>query len=171
MTTRRLWLLGGCVVLVAAAVAGWAAIDDEQEGLVGEVDPRPAPAISGDDVRRPGVPVTLPEGRPVIVNFLASWCGPCREELPELEKVSGTVAVVGVDVKDNRDKAVDLLDDTGVTFPVAYDPQEEVAGRYRLTGMPTTVFVDARGRVVGRIHGPVTGATLRAWAEHLTAAA
>lgn len=170
MTTKRLWLLGGCAVLLVAAVAAWAAADDEQKGLVGAVDPVPAPSISGDDVRRPGTPVTLPQGRPAVVNFLASWCGPCREELPELERVSGTVAVVGVDVKDNRDKAVGLLDDTGVTFPVAYDPHEEVAGRYRLTGMPTTVFVDARGQVVGRIHGPVTGATLRAWAEHLAEA-
>jgi thiol-disulfide isomerase/thioredoxin len=170
VTTRRLWLLGGCAVLLVAAVAAWAAADDEQKGLVGAVDPRPAPPISGDDVRRAGTAVTLPAGRPAIVNFLASWCGPCRKELPELERVSGTVAVVGVDVKDNRDKAVALLDETGATFPVAYDPKEEVAGRYRLTGMPTTVFVDARGQVVGRVHGPVTGGTLRAWAEHLSAA-
>lgn len=157
-------------MLLVAASAWAVANDDGGGGLVGTVEPEPAPSFSADDVRRPGTAVTLPEGRPVIVNFLASWCGPCREELPELEKVAGTVAVVGVDVADNREKAVDLLDDTGVTFPVAYDPQREVATRYRLTGMPTTVFVDGRGQVVGRVHGPVTAATLRRWADHLQAA-
>lgn len=165
--------MAGCVAVSVAAALAWTVTDGDggDDGrLVGVVVSQPAPAISADDVRRPGTPVTLPEGRPVIVNFLASWCGPCREELPLLEAMADEIAVVGVDVADNREKAVDLLKDTGATFPVAYDPQREVAGRYRLTGMPTTVFVDARGRVVGRVHGPVDAGTLRRWADRLLGA-
>lgn len=118
-------------------------------------------------MRRPGTRVTLPEGEPAIVNFLASWCGPCREELPELQRISGEIAVVGIDVADNRGKAVELLDETGVTFPVGYDPQRQVAGGYRVNGMPTTVFVAADGTEAGRVQGPVKRATLREWAQRL----
>lgn len=128
---------------------------------------RAAPTFALDDVRRPGTRVTLPEGEPAIVNFLASWCGPCREELPELERISKEVAVVGVDVADNRGKAVELLDETGVTFPVGYDPQRQVASGYRVNGMPTTVFVAADGTEAGRVQGPVSRATLRDWVERL----
>ncbi|MDQ3756882.1 MAG: TlpA family protein disulfide reductase [Actinomycetota bacterium] len=132
--------------------------------------PRRAPTFSLEDVRRPGTPVTLPEGEPAVLNFLASWCGPCREELPELQRISRDVAVIGVDVADNRGKAVELLEATGVGFPVGYDPQREVAGAYRVNGMPTTVFIAADGTEVGRVQGPVDRATLGDWAERLGAA-
>ena len=127
--------------------------------------PEAAPTFSLDDVRNPGTRVTLPDGEPVIVNFLASWCGPCREELPELERISEKIAVVGVDVADNRGKAVELLDEAGVTFPVGYDPQREVASGYRVNGMPTTVLVGADGTERERVQGPVTRATLEGWAD------
>lgn len=133
----------------------------------GESAARRAPSFSLDDVRRPGTAVSLPEGEPVVLNFLASWCGPCREELPELERISKDVAVIGVDVADNRGKAVDLLDETGVTFPVGYDPEREVFARYRANGMPTTIFIAADGTEAGRAQGPVSGATLREWADRL----
>jgi len=126
--------------------------------------PQAAPTFSLDDVRTPGTRVTLPDEEPAIVNFLASWCGPCREELPELERISKEIAVVGVDVADNRGKAVELLDEAGVTFPVGYDPQRKVASGYRVNGMPTTVLVGADGTEVDRVQGQVTRETLRDWA-------
>jgi thiol-disulfide isomerase/thioredoxin len=133
--------------------------DDNRTGAV--------PTFSLDDVRRPGSAVSLPEGEPVVLNFLASWCGPCREELPELQRIAKEVTVIGVDVADNRGKAVELLDETGVTFPVGYDPEREVASRYRVNGMPTTVFIGADGAEAGRVQGPVDGPTLRDWVERL----
>lgn len=134
--------------------------DAAAPALVGSVAPR----FSLEDVRSTGPAVELPAGRPVVVNFFASWCVPCREELPTLERASrqaaGSVAFVGVDVNDSRSKAVELLDATGVTFPTGYDPDRAVATDYRLRGMPTTVFVDARGRVADVAHGRLSAPDL-----------
>lgn len=124
---------------------------------------RPAPAFSLDEVRGGGT-VALPAGRPAVVNFFASWCAPCREELPLLERahrrVGGTVAFLGVDVADSRSAATDLLRRTGARFPAGYDPGRRVADRYGVRGLPTTVFVDAAGRLAGVVKGRLTAAEL-----------
>lgn len=125
---------------------------------------RPAFAFSVEDVRDPSTTVALPVGRPTVVNFFATWCAPCRRELPILQEAwarHGTeVAFVGIDVADSRTNAGELLDATGVTFPAGYDPHREVANAYRLNGMPTTVFVGADGRIVSTVKGPLTAAEL-----------
>lgn len=131
-----------------------------------------APAFSLPDVRGGAAPVTLGAGgRPVVVNFFASWCEPCREELPLLEatsrRLAGTVDVVGVDVNDSRTAAVALLEHTGATFPAGYDPHRTVATRYRLQGMPTTVFVDGAGRVTDVARGRLTAADLDRYLDRL----
>ena len=159
------------VVLAAAVAVAVLPSGDADEPA------RPAPLFSLDDVRRPGTPVALDawRGRPVVVNFFAAWCVPCREELGVLEaahrRASGAIGFVGVDVADSRSAAADLLDSTGVTFPAGYDPDKKVAGQYRLQGLPTTVFVDATGTVVGVEKGPLTAAELRRWTERLSAGA
>lgn len=131
-----------------------------------------APAFSLPDVRGGAAPVTLGAGgRPVVLNFFASWCEPCREELPLLEatsrRLAGSVDVVGVDVGDSRTAAVALLEHTGATFPAGYDPDRTVASRYRLQGMPTTVFVDGAGRVTDVARGRLTAAELDRYLDQL----
>jgi len=99
-------------------------------------------------------------GQPVVLNFWASWCVPCREEMPLLEdgwqrwRERGVV-FVGVDVDDFRGDARTFLDETGVTYPNVYDGKGSLVGRYGLTGYPETYFIDADGDVVYRIAGPV----------------
>lgn len=156
-------LLAGALVVATGATAAVLATGADRPtapALAGTV----APSFSLDDVRSPGTAVALPPGTPVVVNFFASWCEPCREELPVLEQASreaaGRVAFVGVDVGDSRSKAAELLDAAGVTFPAGYDPDREVATDYRLRGMPTTVFVDASGRVADVAHGRLSAADL-----------
>jgi cytochrome c biogenesis protein CcmG/thiol:disulfide interchange protein DsbE len=101
-------------------------------------------------------------GRPVVLNFWASWCGPCKDEAPLLEEASkrwaGKVAFVGIDVKDFRGDARAFLDRYGVTYPNVYDGKGSTIGRYGVTGYPETYFVDADGRVRYRIAGPVEDA-------------
>jgi cytochrome c biogenesis protein CcmG/thiol:disulfide interchange protein DsbE len=148
-------------LLAVAVVVATRGGDGASSSLAGSV----APAFALDDVRSPGMPVTLgAPGKPVVLNFFASWCVPCRDELPLLERasrVSGDdVSFVGVDVNDSRKGATAMLDEAGVTFPTGYDPDRSVATRYRLRGMPTTVFVDARGRVAEVAHGRLTAADL-----------
>jgi cytochrome c biogenesis protein CcmG/thiol:disulfide interchange protein DsbE len=102
-------------------------------------------------------------GKPVVLNFWASWCGPCKEETPLLQAASERwqekgVTFVGVDVKDFRGDARDFIARYGVTYPNVYDGKGSTVGRYGVTGFPETYFVDAQGRVRHRIAGPVENA-------------
>ena len=158
------------VALAAVALAGVAGAAVTLGGSEGNsatsTSLRIAPSFTLPDVRGGGATVGLGSGagRPVVVNFFASWCVPCREELPLLEQASrrlaGSVDVVGVDVGDSRTAAVELLERTGVTFPAGFDPDRKVAARYRLQGMPTTVFVDGQGRIAGVARGKLSASEL-----------
>lgn len=127
--------------------------------------PKPAtdidlPAVTGDSHVR----LADSRGKPTVVNFFASWCTPCRKEMPALQQVSdrlsGKVAFMGVDHQDNRDSAAELLKDTGVKYPTGYDPDGKVAKAYGLFGMPTTLFVSADGRVLETHTGELSRSAL-----------
>ena len=103
-------------------------------------------------------------GKAVVLNFWASWCGPCKDETPLLQRSwkrwqDRGVVFVGVDVKDFRGDARSFLRRFGVTYPNVYDGKGSTVGRYGVTGFPETYFIDARGRVVYRIAGPVDEAS------------
>ena len=126
-----------------------------------------APAFRLSDVRDASGSVSLEEfrGRPVVLNFWASWCVPCRKEMPTLQEVSEEVqdriAFVGVNHQDSRGEAVAFLDDTGVDFPAGYDPEGATATAYGLYGMPTTVFISPDGRILERHRGEISESELR----------
>ncbi|GEA11510.1 TlpA disulfide reductase family protein [Alteromonas sp. KUL49] len=89
-------------------------------------------------------------GNIVIVNFWASWCGPCREELPAFEAlyqdyVDLGVTVLAVNVDDDSAKAQSMLADMDISFPVLYDPNGDVSELYDVSAMPTTVMIDRNG--------------------------
>lgn len=90
-------------------------------------------------------------GHPVVVNFWAEWCGPCRAELPIVQRASldhgRSIAFLGVDVRDNAPAARRLLAQIPVTYPSYEDPSGRIFQQYKLGYMPSTVFLDARGRV------------------------
>jgi len=103
-------------------------------------------------------------GRPVVVNFWASWCGPCREEMPMLARFAQgqrRVAVLGVAVNDAPSDSRAFAREAGVRFPLGVDRDAATAGRFGVSGLPVTVFVDAQGRVVRTVAGPVDEADLR----------
>jgi thiol-disulfide isomerase/thioredoxin len=158
------------LAVVALAGVGVALVADAGGDTDVKSALRTAPAFALEGVRDPSARVTLGGGgRPVVVNFFAAWCVPCRAELPVLqrasERLAGSVDFVGIDVADSRTAASELLDSAGVTFPAGYDPDRTVASSYRLQGMPTTVFVDAGGRVAEVARGGLNAAELD---RHLT---
>ncbi len=109
------------------------------------------------------------QGRPLIVNFWASWCTPCRKEMPALANVarqlSGKVGFVGLDTEDDRNSGLSFSRSTGVGYPLAIDTAQ-VASSYGVYGLPTTVFISADGKVVGRQIGGLGQARLIALIRH-----
>jgi cytochrome c biogenesis protein CcmG/thiol:disulfide interchange protein DsbE len=118
-------------------------------------------------------------GRVVVVNFWASWCVPCRQEMPALEQASRgyaeagrPVTVIGVDASDVRSEAARFLDEVGVTYPTVYDQQGlrgGVAASWTVTGLPQTWFVARDGSRAGRIAGRLTVDDLRSRVDELLA--
>jgi len=126
------------------------------------------PALDG------GAPVTLAafRGTPVMVNFFASWCSDCRQELDAVASVakanSGRVAVVGVDANETSDAAAErLLAAAHATYPVADDTTAKVSSAYLVQALPVTYFLNAQGQVVGAALGPQTVASLDRWVARL----
>jgi cytochrome c biogenesis protein CcmG, thiol:disulfide interchange protein DsbE len=101
------------------------------------------------------------KGKPVIVNFWASWCIPCKGEAPALQKTyeqyrSQGLVVLGVDAQDFRQDARRFAKRYGLTYPIVYDGKGSTLGKWGVTGFPETFFVDRSGRLVGeRIQGGI----------------
>ncbi len=99
-------------------------------------------------------------GQPLIVNFFASWCDPCKQETPLLARFyraeRGKVALVGLDENDAPGSALSFTRANGVTYPVGWDPQFAAASAYGVDGLPQTFFLNARHRIVDRVFGAVT---------------
>ncbi len=115
-----------------------------------DVGPLPAfalPAFSGERILR----ASDYKGRPLVVNFWATWCAPCVEEMPALQAAAtelGTqVAFLGINTNDAHDQAVALAERLGVRYDLARDDQGAYAEKAGVFGMPTTLFVDASGTV------------------------
>lgn len=155
---RRLYLAAGFAVVALIAVEIATAGGNGAAG-------RPAYPLPTKVLHGP--PVTLAElkGKPALINFWASWCEPCREEAPEVERLSrslrGRAAVVGVDYTDSEEHARSFLHKYGWTFPVLADPDGVYGARYGFSGLPTTIVLDRQGRVAATLRGPQSISSLR----------
>ncbi len=136
------------------------------------------------EAAQPAAPVTAPEfslpllgdesgqqvalgayrGQPLIVNFFASWCEPCKTETPLLATFyrtgKGKVALVGLDENDTLGNAMSFTRADGVGYPVGWDPHFTVASAYGVSALPQTFFLNSRHQIVDRVFGKVTLASL-----------
>ena len=127
---------------------------------LGRGEQPPAPAFTLPRLDRDGeLSLASLRGKPVIVNFWASWCDPCEDEAPLLEAAwrehrDEGLVVVGIDYDDFRGDARKFAKRNGMTYPLVYDRGGDMAKLYGLTGVPETFFIDREGRAVGK---PVVG--------------
>jgi thiol-disulfide isomerase/thioredoxin len=137
--------------VAAAALVALAAIPALPALAAGPpVGPAPNFTLSSNT----GKPVKLSDykGQVVMINFWATWCGPCRKEMPLLESIykqykNKGFTLLGVNVEPDPKASVDWLKKTPVSFPVLYDTNSDVSTLYKVSGMPTTVFIDKKGNV------------------------
>lgn len=180
-SARRTLLLVTVVgLLVLGGIAAVAMLrSDAPAPVVGAADTPPRLGAVDRAVGRPVPPATLPpladlgpsgglelpasDGEPMVINFWASWCQPCVDEMPMLQRVADDLdlTVVGVDYIDQTDKAVALAEELGISYPLVRDDDGGFGQAVGLAGTPTTLLVDGDGVVRRRLTGELTEQQLR----------
>ena len=169
---RTKWaaLIAALAVVAAACSGGGATVsdraDDAQSPVAAARSGEPAPTT--EFAMFDGTTATFANyaGRPLVVNFWASWCPSCVAEMsaafkPVQEQLGDQVAFLGLNITDERARALELVDETGVLFDLAEDPAGEVYLELGGLGMPFTVFISPEGEVLEEHNGPLTADQLR----------
>ncbi|MCY4370476.1 MAG: TlpA disulfide reductase family protein [bacterium] len=160
--------------------SGSAAPPEEDSGPVVDVENFPRGALAGE----PAPDILLPlfdgsefvlsqhlsvDGRPVVLNLWASWCTPCRREIPEFSRVAEAnpdVAFVGAAVEDARGPAEAFAAEVGASYPMGIDEHLTVKAGYPFVGLPVTYLIAADGTVARQIQGQLDAANLQAFIDH-----
>jgi peroxiredoxin len=156
---RKIFLLVGVVVAAALGIGLFTSVGTSTSGAPHQGGP--VPGFTGTNLNGPGsvsVSASGANGVPTVLLFFGNWCDACHQELPPLaaavrhqQAAGGALArvrVVGIDSEDTTGNAKTFIKDSGVTFPVAYDPNLDItSGDFYFTGDPYTVFVNGNGTI------------------------
>jgi cytochrome c biogenesis protein CcmG/thiol:disulfide interchange protein DsbE len=157
------------LALVAVGAGLLVSREDTETAAGGSAIPaekrRKAQELEGEVLVPPPIRLAELRGKPVVVNFWASWCVPCRKEAPELARfdreLRGRAQLVGVDFQDTKRDALAFVREFRWRFPNVRDPQGKLATRYGLVGLPTTYVIDPQGRLARTMTGAQTYERLR----------
>lgn len=162
MTGRLAWGAAGLAAVLLLAALGWGLVHPaarQAEAVLG----RPAPDVVVQSFEGAQVSLVGLRGRPVVLNFWASWCQPCRQEEGPLKDAAqrwvGTVAFLGVNIQDSESSARAYLTRARYPYPVG-PPVSGVPPAYGVKAPPETFFIDANGIVVARFLGPLDSALI-----------
>lgn len=156
------WLrIGLTVVAVIAVLVGLELVSGSSNSGIG----RQAPQLPTSVLVPPAVKVASLRGKPAAINFWASWCAPCRREVPDLEQLHrslhGSASVVGVDWTDGLDSARMFIREHHMTYPNLSDRDGVVGQNYGIVGLPMTFILDSNGTITDVLRGPQTAQSVR----------
>jgi peroxiredoxin len=155
VTARQQWLIVGVIVLLLAATLAAAThfLGDELFPIAVGMDAPPITGKTLDSVPR-AKSLADYKGKVVLLNIWATWCGPCREEMPSMEKLykefaSQGLVIVAVSVDDpgTEQQIRDFVKEFGLTFEILHDPDKKTAQRYQVTGYPESFIIGREGTI------------------------
>jgi len=161
--------LGGAWILYSQAVTTGGVTGGDAAALApAPVAGHPAPDFALQTLDGETVRLSDFAGKPVLVNFWATWCGPCRAEFPDFQEASvdnaDKLVIIGINntTADQPDLVDDFVAEMGATFPIVLDQDGKVSESYQIRGLPTTIFVDRDGIVNEVFTGPINKAYIEA---------
>jgi cytochrome c biogenesis protein CcmG/thiol:disulfide interchange protein DsbE len=182
-TDKRFWY--GVMVVAAVLGGAWiwvSRVPTSQGGAAsGALESAPhqgflAPEIELATLDGEGMRLSDLRGKPVLINFWASWCGPCRAEMPHLQAAfedhaADRLVVLGVNQMESAPPVAGLVEELDLTFPVLMDRDGDVSAAYQVRGLPTSFFVDADGIIRDLFIGPMSSGLIESKLETILSGA
>lgn len=171
---NRFWLLSTITLITLTALIGCSqpptniplpTSDVPTITPIPTIVPRPAPDLTLTMLGGEETTLEQWQGQGVILNFWATWCFPCRAEMPllaEIDERYEDVVVVGVNYLENQESAAGFVNEFDIPFPIVVDDKGWLSGELEIKGLPTTIYINADEQIVGSKIGPVTEAELEA---------
>ena len=163
---NRSVLFIGVLIAAALVVILFVGLGKDPSAIRTPLIGKPAPSFALREVGTNNtIDISQYRGRPLVINFWATWCGPCWEEHPVLvanaKMLQPNVQFLGVVFQDKEDKILGFLQQRGTAYPTVVDEQGKTAIAYGVGGVPETFFLDANGVIVAKFNGPMSSDALQ----------